>query len=105
MLKLFMSQASVMVTKRVDSQGRIRLDKSRDGASMLVEERDDGSIVLYPATKSKKSAKTDRPWVFANEKAFASLMDGIDDARDHRFVPAPDLRADRGLLQKLGVDE
>jgi hypothetical protein len=89
------------MTKRVDSQGRIRLDKSHAGVSMFVEERADGSILLRPS----KSAETQTAWVLTNEKALASLMQGVDDARNRHFVPAPDLRNDRGLLQKLGVDE
>lgn len=97
-----MSAASVMVTKRVDKEGRIRLDKSHAGVSMLVEERADGSIVLRPATRTVEKQVA---WVLTNERALASLMQGIDDARNRHFVPAPDLRGDRGLLQKLGVDE
>jgi hypothetical protein len=96
-----MIQASVM-TKRVDSQGRIRLDKSRAGVSMFVEERADGSIVLRPAATA---AVQQAPWVLTHEKALTSLMQGIDDARNRHVVPAPDLRGDRGLLQKVGVDQ
>ena len=88
-----------MVAKQVDSKGRITLDKSYAGSTMLVEQEEDGTVILRPAV----TVPAREAWLWKNKKALAMVMQGIKESREGKFVPGPDLKADRALLKKLGV--
>ena len=76
-----------MITKQVDTKGRITLDKSYAGTTMLIEQRDDGTITLHPAvTVPAKEA-----WLWKDKKALALVLRGLEDARRGISVPPPDL--------------
>ena len=38
-----------MTVKQVDSKGRITLDKTYAGSTMILEQEDDGTLILRPA--------------------------------------------------------
>jgi hypothetical protein len=90
-----------MTTKRVDSKGRITLDKSYAGSTMLLEEQEDGTLILHPAV----TIPAREAWLWKNKKALAMVMQGLKEAREGKPVPGPDLKADRAMLKKLGVRE
>jgi len=86
-----------MVAKLVDSKGRIVLDKSYAGATMLVDQRKDGTIVLRPAV----TVPADEAWLWKNKKALAMVQEGLAEARQGRHVAAPDMAAARKLAARI----
>ena len=86
-----------MIAKQVDSKGRIILDKSYAGATMLVERRDDGTILLRPAV----TVPANEAWLWQNQQALAMVRQGLDEARAGRHAKAPDLAAAAKLAKKL----
>jgi len=86
-----------MVAKLVDSKGRIVLDKSYAGATMLVDQRDDGTIVLRPAV----TVPANEAWLWKNKKALAMVQRGLEEARQRRFAKPPDLVAGEKLAAKI----
>jgi hypothetical protein len=74
-----------MVTKQVDSKGRLTLNKSFAGATVLVEERKDGALVIHPAV----TIPAREAWLWKNKKAMALVMQGIKEARERKFAPGP----------------
>jgi predicted transcriptional regulator len=86
-----------MVAKLVDSKGRISLDKSYAGATMLVDQRDDGTIILRPAV----TVPANEAWLWKNKKALAMVQEGLNEARQGRHVAAPDMAAARKLAARI----
>ena len=86
-----------MVAKLVDSKGRIALDKSYAGSTMLVDRREDGTIVLRPAV----TVPADEAWLWKNKKALAMVQEGLKEARQGRHVPGPDMVAARKLAARI----
>lgn len=86
-----------MIAKQVDSKGRIILDKSYAGATMLVERRDDGTIILRPAV----TVPANEAWLWQNKQALAMVREGLDEARAGRHADAPDLAAAAKLAARI----
>jgi hypothetical protein len=97
MLKWYNLDGGNMVAKLVDSKGRIALDKSYAGATMLVDRREDGTIVLRPAV----TIPVNEAWLWRNKKALAMVQRGLEEARERRFVKAPDLAAGAKLAARI----
>jgi predicted transcriptional regulator len=92
-----MTMEDYMVAKLVDSKGRIVLDKSYAGATMLVDQRADGTIVLRPAV----TVPANEAWLWKNKKALAMVQRGLKEARQGRFVKPPDLAAGEKLAARI----
>jgi len=86
-----------MVAKQVDTKGRIVLNKRFAGATMLVENRKDGSFVIRPAV----TVPANEAWIWKNKKALAMVQRGLEDARQRRFVAPPDMAAAKKLAEKI----
>lgn len=87
-----------MVAKQVDSKGRIALDRAYAGTTMLVDEREDGTVILRPAV----TVPANEAWLWKNKKALAAVHDGITEARQgRRAVPSPNLAAASKLAAKI----
>jgi len=86
-----------MVAKLVDSKGRIVLDKEYAGSTMLVDRREDGTIVLRPAV----TVPAEEAWLWRNKKALAMVQKGLSEARQGRHAAPPDMRAARKLAAKI----
>ena len=86
-----------MTTKLVDSKGRITLDKAYAGATMLVEDRGDGTIVLRPAV----TVPAPEAWLWKNPGALAKVRAGIEEAREGRRASPPNLAAAAKLAAKI----
>lgn len=86
-----------MIAKRVDIKGRITLDKSYAGLTMLIDRRDDGTIVLRPAV----TVPANEAWLWKNKKALAMVQAGIKEAKTGRRVKPPDLAAAASLADKI----
>jgi hypothetical protein len=86
-----------MIPKQVDSKGRIVLDKSYAGSTMLVERRDDGTIVLRPAV----TVPANEAWLWKNKRALAMVQEGLSEAAQRRHASAPNLAAAAKLASKI----
>jgi hypothetical protein len=86
-----------MIAKQVDSKGRIALDKSYAGCTMLVERRDDGTVVLRPAVTVPAS----EAWLWKNKRALAMVQEGLDDASRGLHEEPPNLAAAAKLAAKI----
>jgi hypothetical protein len=86
-----------MITKHVDSKGRITLDKSYADSTMLMEQQEDGTVILRPAV----TIPAREAWLWKNKKALAMVMQGLKEAREGKSVPGPDLKAARKLAAKI----
>ena len=86
-----------MTTKQVDSKGRITLDKTYANSMMLVDEQDDGTVILRPAVV----VPAREAWLWKNKKALKMVLDGIDEARRGKRVAGPDLKAAAALAARI----
>jgi hypothetical protein len=86
-----------MIPKQVDSKGRIALDKSYAGSTMLVERREDGTIILRPAV----TVPSNEAWLWKNKRALAMVQEGLSEAAQRRHVSAPNLSAAAKLASKI----
>jgi hypothetical protein len=86
-----------MLARQVDSKGRIALDRTYAGSTMLVERRDDGTIVLRPAV----TVPAPEAWLWKNADALAAVRSGIEEAREGRHAESPDLAAAARLVSKI----
>lgn len=86
-----------MLAKQVDSKGRITLDRGYAGSTMLVEAREDGSIVLRPAV----TVPANEAWLWKNKRALALVLDGLEEAQRGVSADAPDLVAAAKLAAKI----
>ncbi len=86
-----------MIAKQVDSKGRIVLDASYAGSTMLVERREDGSIILRPAV----TVPTGEAWLWENKKSLAKVREGLAEAKRGKRAKGPDLRAAAKLAAKI----
>ena len=86
-----------MLTKQVDSKGRIILDKSYAGTTMLVERHDDGSIVLRPAV----TVPVAEAWLWQNKRALNMVQEGLAEAKTGRHAQPPDLAAAAKLAAQI----
>ena len=67
------------------------------GATMLVDQREDGTIVLRPAV----TVPADEAWLWKNKKALAMVQEGLAEARQGKHVAAPDMAAARKLAARI----
>ena len=86
-----------MVPKQVDSKGRIALAKSYAGSTMLVDVRDDGTIVLRPAV----TVPVNEAWLWKNAEALSMVEEGINEARQGIHADPPDLAAAAKLASRI----
>ena len=87
-----------MLAKQVDSKGRIVLDRAYAGATMLVERRPDGSILLRPAV----TVPLDEAWLWKNKRALKMVQTGLAEAAQGRHAAPPDLAKAVKLLAQAG---
>jgi hypothetical protein len=68
------------VPKTVDSKGRLMLGGSHANATYLIEERENGEVLLTPAMTIPIKEK----WLFDNKKALGMVERGLADAKAGR---------------------
>jgi predicted transcriptional regulator len=79
-----------MVTKTVDSRGRIALGPKYANHLVMVRERDDGTLEIIPA----EAIPVGEAWLHKNPEALAAVRQGLQEAAEGRFAEAPDLGTD-----------
>jgi hypothetical protein len=86
-----------MTARQVDSKGRITLDSSYAGATMLVDQHEDGTIILRPAV----TVPANEAWLWKNKKALCMVLQGLAEAAEGRHAPAPNLTAAAKLAARI----
>ena len=89
------------VTRQVDSKGRITLDRHFVNRMVMIEAVDDTEVRITMARVIPER----EAWLYDNPKAKKAVLAGIDQARAMQFAEAaPDLAADRDLVDGIGVE-
>ncbi|MCE9545668.1 MAG: hypothetical protein K8T25_09140 [Planctomycetia bacterium] len=78
-----------MAVKKIDSKGRLTLGKRHANQTVIVDDSDEGQLVVIPL-----SALPDHEvWLYRNSKALAMVAAGLEDAQAGRLVRGPNLKA------------
>jgi hypothetical protein len=86
-------------TRLVDSKGRITLDGRFAGRTVLIEEPDDGTIVIRLA----RVVPEGEAWLYENAEAMKRVRRGLKDAQNGNFAKkVPNFKAD---AKTFGVEE
>ncbi len=85
--------------KTVDSKGRLALGKEFANQLVIVRELEDGDLQIVRA----KAIPEREQWLYKNPKALKALLDGLEDARNGRFVEGPDMDAMDQLVKEMGI--
>ena len=86
-----------MLTKTVDSKGRLTLGKAFARKLVMVDELADGTLTIAPA----EAIPAHEAWIFKNPKVRSSLGTGLRQASEGQFADAPNLTD----AEWLGKDE
>jgi len=80
-----------------DPKGRVTLGRKYAGATLLVEQAENGTLILRPAV----TVPSAEAWLWKNKKALASVQAGIEDARRGRRAAAPNMTKAAALARKI----
>jgi hypothetical protein len=91
-------KASVAVlTKHVDSKGRLTLGEAFANQTVLVETHADGEVTVRRA----RVIAARESWLYENKAALNSVRRGLKQATEKRFGASPDLAAAADLTGQL----
>ena len=87
-----------MTTKTLDARGRLTLGPDWAGAMAIVKEIGTGvlQVIRAEAVPARES------WLYKNPEALASVLRGLQQAREGQSVEGPDLEADAALIEEWG---
>jgi len=88
------------IIKNVDSKGRLTLGESFANATVIVESRGEGEVIV----KLARVIPAREAWLYDNQAALASVRRGINQAAERQFVAGPDLKAASELAGQLQDD-
>jgi acyl-CoA thioesterase len=74
-------------TKTTDAKGRITLGGGFANATLLVEHRQDGTVVIQRAV----TVPVQDEWLFKNKAAFERVKRGLKQAQERDFAEGPAL--------------
>jgi len=83
--------------KKIDSKGRLLLGEKFAGSIVIVEERENGELVIKPAIVIPAHEK----WLFDNPAALNSVLVGLKQAREGKFVTSPSFNKKKPWKDKL----
>lgn len=85
------------MTAQADKKGRVTLGKRFAGKTVIIQDREDSSVVVMPAVVIPER----EVWLYRNQEALSAVQNGLAQAREQRFVAGPDLPADANLAEQL----
>lgn len=83
--------------KIVDNKGRLILGSRYNGKQFLINEDEDGKIVLTPSI----SVPVKEQWLWSNTQAMDSVQRGLNDAKNGRTVEDPTENKDYSWLSDI----
>jgi hypothetical protein len=75
-----------VLTKQVDSKGRLTLGEAFANETVLVESHGEGEVIVRRA----RVIPAREAWLYDNKAALASVRRGLQQATEHHFVAGPD---------------
>jgi hypothetical protein len=85
------------MTKHVDSKGRLTLGESFANATVLVEVRGEGEVII----KRARVIPAGEAWLYDNKTALASVRRGLKQAAEGDFVAEPDFKSAAESIEQL----
>ncbi|HVA49801.1 MAG TPA: hypothetical protein VNH11_25765 [Pirellulales bacterium] len=80
-----------MITKQVDSKGRVTLGAEFAGSLVIVDDSEPDAVVIRKAVAIPER----EAWLYRNPEALAAVRRGLEQARNGEFSGnPPDLEAD-----------
>ncbi len=83
--------------KKIDSKGRLLLGEKYAGTTVLLEELENGEVLIKPAVTIAASEK----WLFANDEAMGLVLAGLKQAREGKTVTNPAFDKKKAWKSKL----
>jgi hypothetical protein len=82
-------------TRNTDKKARVTLPKDFADSLVILERISDSEIRI----KKAKAIPENELWLWNNPQALSMVLKGIEEARNGKFVPGPDLDADAARLE------
>ena len=86
-----------MSVAQVDNKGRLVLGRKFAGKTVLLRDVDESTVEITMA----RVISEHEAWLLNHPESRRSVARGLDQARQGRFAPPPDLNADKILADKL----
>ena len=86
-----------VLTKQVDSKGRLTLGEAFANETVLVELHGEDEVIVRRA----RVIPARESWLYDNKAALASVRRGLQQATEHHFVEGPDPAAAAELAGQL----
>ena len=83
-----------MITRTIDSRGRLLMGEEYAGRMVIIDDRDPERLVIIPAVAIPER----EAWLFRNPTALASLRKALDQAKEREFASSPDLAKGAALV-------
>ena len=83
--------------KKIDSKGRLLLGEELSGSTVLVEKLASGEYMVKLAVVMPAREK----WLFENDEALNSVLLGLKQAREGKFVKSPAFNKKKSWKDKL----
>ncbi len=83
--------------KKIDSKGRLLLSEELAGTTVIVEKLSNGEYIIKPAVIIPASEK----WLFENKEALGSVMLGLKQAREGKFIKKPSFSKKKSWKDEL----
>jgi hypothetical protein len=86
-----------MITKTIDNKGRLLLGKEYAGRLVIVDDAEPDRLIIQTATPIP-----DRElWLYRNQEALASVQRGLEQAKERKLGPGPDMKAAAALAAEI----
>lgn len=88
---------ATLMTKNVDSKGRLTLGDAFANQTVLVESHGEGEVLV----KRAAVIPAREAWLYENKAALTSVRRGLKQAAERQFATGPDLKASAALVAQL----
>jgi hypothetical protein len=86
-----------MITRTIDSKGRLLLGKEYAGRQVIIDDQEPDRLVIMTAT-----TVPDRElWLYCNKRALDDVLTGLEQAKRGEFVPGPDKKKVAALAANI----
>jgi len=89
---------TAIATKTVDQNGRLTLGKKYASALVIVREVEEGVLQVIRA----EAVPAREAWLYKNPEAIQMVLEGLEQAKEGKLGPGPDLNAGTKLTKAIG---